>query len=188
MFLRPINDRRFLDPGDLFDGVEVSRISDFNVFFKDGTRKSWRRVLREMEFGAPVVYRSSPQVHVDWTCREQAVAYLKLFSRWGTYQSGVTVDRHGVADLTMVEVVDGVLFHDGEWWVVGPSGTYNDWGRKVDFADCLYSGVLCRVPNNWWQNVSDAECGKSIWVNVFFVSKDYPAEWRDMRITGLLEG
>ena len=141
-----------------------------------------------MESGTPVVYRSSPQVHVDWTCREQAVAYLKLFSRWGTYQSGVTVSRHGVADLTMVEVVDGVLFHGGEWWVVGPSGTYNDWGRKVDFADCLYSGVLCRVPNNWWQNVSDAESGKSIWVNVFFVAKDYPAEWRDMRISGLLEG
>lgn len=188
MFLKPINDINFLQTGDLFDGKEVNRTSKFNVFFKDGSRKSWRSVLREMESGTPVMYRSSPQVYVDWTCREQVVAYLKLFSRWGAYQSGTTMERHKVATLSMVEVVDGVLFHDGEWWVVGPSGTYNDWGRKVDFADCLYSGVLCRVPNNWWGNVNDADSGNSIWVNVFFVSKDYPAEWRDMRISGLLEG
>lgn len=186
MFLKPIKDINFLSRGDFLDGLNVERTTNFNVFLSDGTRRSWRRVMKEIESGVPVSYRSSPQVHIDWTCREQAAAYLKLFSMWGTYQSGTTMNCHKVATLSMVEVIDGVLFHDGEWWVVGPSGTYNDWGRKVEVANCLYSGVLCRVPNNWWQNVNDAESGNSIWVNVFFVNKDYPTEWRDQRISSLL--
>lgn len=181
MFLRPIH-KKFLDVHDVFDGLKVYRTSEFNVFFTDGSRRSWRRVLGELEQGVPVSYKASPQVEVDWTDRAQALAYLRSFSRWGTYRSGTTV-RHRVANLYMEEVVDGLIFHEGEWWVAGPSGTHDDWGRKVDYLDCLYDVELCRVPNNWWGNVKYAEEGHSIWVNVFFVERDHPSEWRDRRLS-----
>lgn len=138
-----------------------------------------------MEKGAPVAYRCSPQVEVDWRERGQALAYLNSFAKWGTYRSGVTKSNFGVADLCMCEVVDGLLFHGGEWWVNGPCGTYDDWGKKVEMPDCLYDVELCRVPNTWWGSMSDFESGKCIMVNVFFVRQDYPVEWRDRRLSML---
>ncbi len=183
--LKPIKDINFLTDGDIVDGLCVQRTSSYNVFFDNGKRKSWRRVKKEIESGVPVLYRNSPQVEVDWSNREQVSAYLKSFTKWGTYRSGVTKSNYGVIDLSMCEVKDGLIFYDGEWWVNGPCGTYNDWGKKVDKPDCLYDVELCRVPNTWWGNISDVEKGKCIMINLFFINKDYPVEWRDRKLSML---
>ena len=46
MFLKPIKDINFLNRGDFLDGLSVEKTTDFNVFLSDGTRRSWRRVIK----------------------------------------------------------------------------------------------------------------------------------------------
>jgi hypothetical protein len=155
-----------LKQGDFFQGNEVTRVSDKFCFFGK-TRMGWNKIKKLVDSGETIQFRSSPDKIVDWSDKDDVIKYYNSFARYNTYICNG--DRGTKA---VVEVKDGLVFHEGEYWLpsaVGWDQNKMDLNNPVNWegkpiSDGLYNVTLYKKKNSWYETLANEN---TINLNIF---------------------
>jgi hypothetical protein len=111
---------------DVFQGLTVTRITPSYCYFGDKC-KSWNTINKAIAAGEKVILALSPNRKIDWTNKEDVVDYYNSFVMWNTYISGCS-ENH--TEQLILDVKDGLVFHNGEYYLPCPTSTPTHWNAK----------------------------------------------------------
>lgn len=89
-------------------------------------------------------------IKVDWKNKEDVLVYYDSFEEWCFYISMGDIKN----TIVLVEVKDGLVFYDNEFWLPAPRGNYNNPSQKNHVSDGWYNARLIKKGNNWFGNNS----------------------------------
>lgn len=95
----------------------------------------------------------SPNDFVDWSSKEAVLKYYDSFEYWNTYISGWYKDFAVFSGI--LPVVDGVIFHDGEYYLPSPKWIGDRWNCKHVVPDGKYNVTLLKQENSWYARKTD---------------------------------
>jgi hypothetical protein len=155
-----------LKEGDFFQGNAVTRVSDKFCFFGK-TRMGWSKIKKLVDSGEPIQFRSSPNTIVNWSDKDDVIKYYNSFARYNSY-----ICNGDKGTSAVVEVKDGLVFHEGEYWLPAAVGMDQkkmdlnnpvDWeGKPID--DGLYNVTLYNKQNSWYSTQANEN---TITLNIF---------------------
>lgn len=136
-----------LNVGDSVNGIEITKITDKSCWL-DGKRKSWDTVKQLIENNGKLQSKHNLDIIIDWTDKQAVLDYYNSFKEWRFY-----ICMGDVKDKSLLlEVKDGVIFHDNEYWLPGPVSTFGNSNGKRKTEDGWYNVNLIKKPNSWFGN------------------------------------
>lgn len=90
----------------------------------------------------------SPNADVNWCSKEAVLDYYESFEHWNTYISGYHKDFMVFSGI--LSVVDGLILHDGEYYLPAPIWINDRWNHKNVVPDGEYNITLLKQENSWY--------------------------------------
>lgn len=147
-----------LEIGDSLNGQSVTKTTDKSCWLGEN-RYSWETVQRMIQGGGKLQTKHNANKIIDWTKKEEVLAFYNSFVAWSFYISGGDSDK---ATTKLIEVKDGLVFENDRYYAPAP---YR-YGEKIEQADGWFFGSLLTRDSGWFGVEKRAE------VNVFWTS--YP--------------
>lgn len=123
----------------------VTKVTEKSVWL-NGNRYGLEATLKRIK---SIIHQTNPEIKVDWTNKKAAKDYYLSFKRWSFYISGGC--KYTIA---LCEVKDNMLYHEGEYYVPSPRGTYDDWCKKLetDIKDGWYYVKLFKRVSGYYKS------------------------------------
>ena len=144
--------------GDKIGDKFITQITDKSCWL-DGGRLSWQTVNKMVQ-KLPTQTKFNKNIKIDWTSKEAVINYYNSFVSWVFYIAGGDVNKE---NLHLVEVKEGLVFFENEYWLPAPQSSHQSPNIKTDVKDGWYYVHLIKRNNNWFGNKSD------YYSNVFYI-------------------
>lgn len=172
---------KLLKEGDIFQGLEVTRISDSFCFFEK-KRMSWETIKKLIDSGEKIQFKRSPNKKVDWTKKEEVIDYHTSFKLWSTYISGYS--GRFTIHKGIFEVKDDLVYYNGEYYLPCPvpkwEGEQNFWNVKQEnIKDGKYNIAFLKQENTWYPKENPT--GENIVLNLFILGTPVVADVKDLK-------
>lgn len=135
-----------IQEGDRILGKQITKITE-KSFWLSGQRHG-RKSIDKMLINGNLSSKQNLDIKVDWKRKEDVLVYYNSFEEWCFYISMGDIKN----PMVLIEVKDGLVFYDNEYWLPAPKGNYNKPNQKNHISDGWYNARLIKKENNWFGN------------------------------------
>lgn len=136
-----------LREGDFIMDKEITKTTDKSCWL-DGKRYAWGTIGEMIANGGKIYTKHNLDIVIDWTDKQVVLDYYNSFKEWCFYIAMGDVKDKAL----LVEVKDGMAFHDNEYWLPGPISSFTSPNGKRETEDGWYYVNLIKKSNSWFGN------------------------------------
>ncbi len=148
-----------LSEGDTINELTITKTTDKSCWL-DNKRYSWGSIDKLMNSKNTYKTKFNLNKKIDWSCPKSVQDYYDSFIQWGFYVCKGDIKKE---NLFLIEVKNGMVFYNNEYYLPAPRGSFNNPNEKIDVEDGWYYAYVFKRHNSWFGNSTNYKS------NIFYI-------------------